>query len=80
VAYLNPSDTMTIAAAQSFADARRMTGFSRFSFINYGRLAEEHRRIGAEGWRQMGEEAGLSGLRVETRAGGLIVFAAGTRQ
>lgn len=79
VAFLNPSDAMSQAAAEAFADQRRLAGFARFSFVNYGRLAEEHQRLSAAQWSALAESAGLTDVRTETRAGGLMVFLRGER-
>jgi SAM-dependent methyltransferase len=79
VAFLNPGERMSQAAAEAFADDRGMRDFDRFSFLNYGRLAESGRRLSESGWLALAEANGLTSLRSETRAGGLVVFAGGTK-
>ena len=79
MAYLNPSDVMSEAAAGAFMAARGITGFARYSFVNYGRLAEEHLRLSGQAWCVLAQEAGLEDIRLETRAGGLVVFVAGNK-
>lgn len=79
VAILNPSEAMGQAAAETFADQRRLAGFARFSFVNYGRLAEAHQRLSATQWTALAASAGLQDISTETRAGGLIVFLRGKR-
>ncbi len=80
VAFLNPGSGMGVAAAEQFAEARGLTGFARFSFVNYGRLAEEHHRLGEQQWLALAGFAGLSGLRSQARAGGLILFVSGRKR
>jgi len=79
VGFLNPSERMSIAAAEAFAAQRGLQGFGRFSLLNYGRLAEEHHRLGAKAWNALAAEAGLADVWVETRAGGLILFVKGRK-
>lgn len=77
VAVLNPTADMSVAAATAFADGRGLQDFARFSFINYGRLAETHNRISRDGWLALAASAGLGDVRSETRAGGLVLFLGG---
>ncbi len=77
VAFVNPSEGMSAAAAEAFAVQRGLAGFARFSFENYGRLAEAHHRLSAAHWSALAESAGLTDVRAETRAGGLVVFVRG---
>lgn len=79
VAFVNPSETMSRAVADAFAVARGLTGFARFSFVNYGRLAEAHHRFSAAHWAALAEAAGLTDVCTETRAGGLVVFLRGKK-
>ena len=80
VAFLNPADTLCIPAAEAFMDVRGIRGFDRFSFVNYARLAEAHHRLPADAWLALARDAGLVDLRVETRAGGLVLFVRGVRK
>ncbi len=77
VAFVNPSDAMSWVAAKDFATQRGLVGFARLSFLNYGRLAEEHHRLGSAQWAVLAAAAGLTDVRIETRAGGLVVFLRG---
>lgn len=77
VASVNPSETMSPAAAEAFAAQRGLVGFARFSFVNYGRLAEENHRLSPAQWSVLAAAAGLADVRTETRAGGLVVFLRG---
>lgn len=74
VAFVNPSEAMSVGAAEAFAAQRGLEGFARFSFAHYGRLAEAHHRLSAAHWSALAESAGLTDVRAETRAGGLVVF------
>lgn len=80
VAILNPTETMSRAAAEAFADQRGLTGFARFSFVNYGRLADLYRRLSSAEWAALAAAAGLTDVRTETRAGGLISLLRGMKQ
>ena len=71
---------MSAAAAGAFMAAGGITGFARDSFVNYGRLAEAHLRLSGQAWCAVAQEAGLEDVRLETRAGGLVVFVAGTKE
>jgi ubiquinone/menaquinone biosynthesis C-methylase UbiE len=79
VAFANPTGAMSVAAAGAFADARGLQGFDRFSFVNYGRLAEEYHRLSPAQWVAVAEANRLIDVRAETRAGGLVVFVQGVR-
>jgi ubiquinone/menaquinone biosynthesis C-methylase UbiE len=80
VAFANPTNAMSAAAAEAFADARGLQGFDRFSFVNYGRLAESYQRLSPAQWVSLAEASGLTEVRAETRAGGLVVFVRGARR
>ncbi len=80
VAILNPSEAMSQAAAEAFAAARGLVGFARFSFVNYGRLADLYRRLSPAEWTVLAETAGLADVRTETRAGNLVVCLRGMKQ
>jgi len=80
VTFANPDEAMSVAAAEAFADRRGLTGFDRFSFVNYGRLAEAHHRLSAPDWVALATSAGLTDVRTETRAEGLVVFVRGLKQ
>jgi SAM-dependent methyltransferase len=79
VAFANPTGAMSVASASAFANARGLQGFDRFSFVNYGRLAEEYHRLSPGQWVALAETTGLADVRAETRAGGLVVFVQGVR-
>ena len=79
VGILNPTDRMSTVAAEAFAHERSLGGFAQFSFINYGRLAQEHRRLSLEQWAQLARDAGLQEVTATSRAGGLIAFVKGRR-
>jgi ubiquinone/menaquinone biosynthesis C-methylase UbiE len=79
VAFLNPSDVMSVPAASAFMDERGVTGFDRFSFVNYARLAEEHYRLSLGEWQALAEALGLRDLRHQARAGGMLLCVCGTR-
>lgn len=79
VAFINPSQTMSVAVASAFAAQRGLTDFASFSFVNYGRLAEEHQRLSAAQWAGLARSAGLKDVRTEMRAGDLVVFLRGER-
>jgi ubiquinone/menaquinone biosynthesis C-methylase UbiE len=79
VGWLNPSDRLCRASAAAFADSRGLTGFARFSMINYGRIAEQHHRLSAEQWADLAARAGLHDIAVESRAGGLMTIVKGRK-
>lgn len=79
VAWLNPSSRLTQASAAEFADSRGMAGFARFSLINYGRIAEEYRPPTDEAWVQVARAAGLTGVVIEGRGGGLMSLLKGRK-
>lgn len=79
VGWLNPSDTLTRSAATVFCDGRGMTGFPRFSLINYARIAEGHHRLSGEGWAALARAVGLSDVMTEGRGGGLMTIGKGTK-
>ncbi len=67
VAFVNPTAAMSLAAAEAFADQRKLEGFNRFSFLNYGRLAEAHHRLSLEAWADLARAAGLTAVCAEPR-------------
>lgn len=75
--WLNPSDTLSRAAAAAFCDGRGMTGFPRFSLINYARIAEGHQRLSGEAWAELARGAGLADVVTEGRGGGLMTIGKG---
>lgn len=79
VGWLNPSDSLSQAAAAAFCDGRGMTGFARFSLINYGRIAEQYRRLSGEAWAELARAAGLTDVIVEGRAGELMTIGKGRK-
>ena len=80
VAFINPSDRMDITSAQAFADRRGLEGFDRFSFVNYGRLAEAYHGLSSTQWAQLAASFGLADVRLETRADGLVAFVRGEKR
>lgn len=77
VGWLNPSDALTQSAAAAFCDARGMTGFARFSLINYARIAEGCHRLSGDGWAELAAAAGLTEVVTEGRGGGLMTIGKG---
>lgn len=75
--WLNPSDTLSRSAAAEFCDGRGMTGFARFSLINYGRIAEGHHRLSGEEWAELARDAGLADVVTDGRGGGLMTIGKG---
>lgn len=80
VGWLNPSDALSQSAAAAFCDGRGMTGFARFSLINYGRIAEQYHRLAGEGWAELARAAGLTDVLTEGRAGGLMTIGKGRKR
>lgn len=80
VGWLNPSGRLTQAAAAAFADERGLTGFARFSLINYGRIAEQYPRLSDEQWVGLAAVAGLAEIKVEGRGGGLMTLLKGRKR
>ena len=79
VGWLNPSDRLSQASAAAFADGRGLTGFARFSLINYARIAELHHRLSSEAWAGIAARAGLEDIVVEGRGGGLMTIVKGRK-
>lgn len=77
---LNPSAALSQARAEAFADARGLTGFARFSLVNYGRIAEQHHRLSDAAWADMACAAGLEEVIVEGRGGGLMTLLKGRKR
>jgi ubiquinone/menaquinone biosynthesis C-methylase UbiE len=80
VAMLNPSPQMSVAAATAHADKQGLIEFNRVSFINWGNAAEQNHRFSEAQIVKMFEAAGLSGIVVEAKIGGLALFAKGRKQ
>ncbi len=79
VAFLNPTDAMSVANAAAFMDGRRIIGFARYSFVNYARLAEAHHRLSLSAWAELAAAAGLTGISMAARAGGMVGWVRGVR-
>lgn len=77
VGWLNPSEQLSRASAATFADARGLAGFARFSLVNYGRIAEQHHRLSGEQWAALAAHAGLEEIVFEGRGGGLMTIVKG---
>lgn len=75
VAMLNPSPQMSAAAAAAHADRHGLTELNRVSFINWGNVAEQAYRFNVEQIAEMFEAAGLGEIVIETKLGGLALFA-----
>jgi ubiquinone/menaquinone biosynthesis C-methylase UbiE len=75
VAMLNPSPQMSAAAATAHADRHGLIDFNRVSFINWGNVAEQAQRFSAEQINEMFQAAGLGEIVIETKIGGLALFA-----
>lgn len=80
VAMLNPSPQMSVAAATAYAAQHDLTDLNRVSFINWGNVSEQAHRFSAEQITEMFEAAGLSEIGIETKIGGLALFAKGRKQ
>jgi ubiquinone/menaquinone biosynthesis C-methylase UbiE len=80
VGWLNPSEALSQAAAAAFCDGRGMSGFPRFSLINYARIAEGHHRLSGEQWAELAAAAGLTDARTEGRGGGLMTIGKGRKR
>jgi ubiquinone/menaquinone biosynthesis C-methylase UbiE len=79
VAMLNPSPQMNVAAAVAHADQLGLTEFNRVSFINWGNAAEQNHRFSEAQIVKMFEAVGLSEIMIETKIGGLALFAKGRK-
>ena len=79
VGWLNPSDALSQPAAAAFCDGRGMTGFPRFSLINYARIAEQYHRLSGEAWAELARAAGLTDVIAEGRGGGLMTIGKGRK-
>jgi ubiquinone/menaquinone biosynthesis C-methylase UbiE len=75
VAMLNPSPQMNVATATAHADKQGLIEFNRVSFINWGNAAEQNHRFSEVQIVQMFETVGLSEVVIETKIGGLAMFA-----
>ena len=75
VAMLNPSPQMSAAAATAYADRQSLADFNRVSFINWGNVAEQNQRFDEAQITAMFEAAGLSEIVIESKIGGLALFA-----
>ncbi|MFN2197112.1 MAG: class I SAM-dependent methyltransferase [Anaerolineales bacterium] len=77
LAMLNPSEQMSLTAAQALATRRQLAGAGRTSLLNYARRAEQHARWSEQDVCVLFEAAGLQLQRTELRMGpGLVRFAA----
>ena len=78
---LNPSEKMSIAAAESLADERGLTGFQRENFIHWGKAAEVNYRWTESEIASLLESAGLTLTESITRIGdGLARYAKGIKK
>ena len=75
VAMLNPSPQMTVAAATALADRQGLIDLNRASFINWANVAEQNHRFSAEQITQLFETIGLGDITLESKIGGLALFA-----
>jgi ubiquinone/menaquinone biosynthesis C-methylase UbiE len=80
VAVLNPSEHMSLQAAQALADQYSLQGLGRDSLLNWARRAEAHRRWNEREIEHLFRDAGLRLERSELRIGpGLARLAAGRK-
>ncbi len=80
VAMLNPSDKMTVAAAEALADARGLTGMERVTLVNWGHAASHNRRFTLAEVQALFEAAGLIEITVADKVGpGLARFVRGAK-
>lgn len=80
VALLNPSELMTMAAAEGLADAAGLEGLARDTLLNYAGRAERLARWNADDLRRMLAAAGMTLERTELTVGpGLVRLALGVR-
>jgi ubiquinone/menaquinone biosynthesis C-methylase UbiE len=80
VAVLNPSENMSLQAAQALADQYNLHGLGRASLLNWAGLAEAHRRWNEREIEHLFRDAGLRLERTELRMGpGLARLAAGRK-
>jgi len=80
IALLNPSERMSVAAAESLADARGLQGLARETLVNYAARAERNFRWDESALREMFSESGLQFRETVTKMGeGLVRFARGVK-
>lgn len=77
LAMLNPSERMSVTAAEALANRHQLHGAERTSLLNYARQAENHFRWSEPEVRALFSAAGLQLHRTELHMGpGLVRFAA----
>ena len=69
LALLNPSEHLTVAAAQSLADARNLDGKNRESLLGWAKRAEKHGGWTEEHARQLLRKAGFDLKETELKVG-----------
>jgi ubiquinone/menaquinone biosynthesis C-methylase UbiE len=80
VAMLNPSERMSIAAAEALADARGLVSTERASLVNWAGVAERNRRLNEAEAAALFAGAGLRQVETVTKIGpGLARFVRGIR-
>lgn len=80
VAMLNPSPRMTLAEAESLAEAQRLDGFARVSLINWARAAAANRRFSPEEAQELLAAAGLAEVDWAEKVGpGLALLVKGRK-
>ncbi len=76
IALLNPSERMSVAEAESLADARGLQGLARATLVNYAARAEQNFRWDESALREMFSKSGLQLTESATKMGkGLVRFA-----
>jgi SAM-dependent methyltransferase len=81
VAMLNPSERMSVAAAEALADARGLVGMERASLVNWASVAESNRRMNEAETARLFEAAGVSRVESVAKIGtGLARMVRGVRE
>jgi SAM-dependent methyltransferase len=80
VAMLNPSELMSVAAAEALANERNLQGAERVSLTNWAGVAERNRRMSASEVADLFAAAGLRQVETVAKIGpGLARFVRGLR-
>lgn len=80
VAMLNPSEKMSVVAAEALAEARGLVNIDRASLLNWADVAERNRRMSEADVTVMFTAAGLRQVETVTKIGpGLARFVKGLR-
>ena len=80
VAMLNPSEKMSVAAAEALADAQGLAEMNRVSLVNWAGVAERNRRMSEAEVTMLFTAAGLTQIETVTKIGpGLARFVRGVK-